>query len=384
MTRLLTHIAVLLTALFFSTTFSFAQPSSTFDSDSESWASVCDGSCSGPTVYWASSVGNPGGGIYGTDVSTGTWYWRTPAEFNTDLSSYYGCNLTFHLKQNTTSWQFNAEDVIIIRGSDGARICYATSPNPGTTWTAYSVPLTESGWRYNTLSGATVTAADMSSWLSDVNRIWIRAEFSGLTYETDWIDNVLIDCSSVILPVELYSFEAEEQESNVAQIKWTTLSETNCLGFQVEKSVTSGMVYDSIGYLPGHGTTTQAHDYVFTDDNLTSPAYYRLKQMDDDGTITYSNVISIAPSHEGAITTNIFPNPTSEFAFIESSSKSKYFDAVEFADMYGKVVLRTTDISHTYPVRATVNVKELPTGMYIVTLLSSQGNESLPLQIIQK
>lgn len=382
MTRLHTPLAVLLSVLFH-INFLFAQPASTFDSDSESWYSVCDGACSAPTIYWSSTSGSSGGGIYGTDVSTGTWYWRTPAEFNTDLSGYYGCSLTFQLKQNTTAWQFNAEDVVIIRASDGARICYATSPNPGTTWTGYSVPLTETGWRYNSLSGANVSSDDMINWLSDVNRIWIRAEYSGLTYETDWIDDVLIDCGAIVLPVELYNFEATEVINNIALLSWTTLSETNCNGFQIEKSVTDGMVYDSIGYIAGNGTTTQTHDYLFSDDNFTTPAYYRLKQTDFDGAITYSPVITLSPSEEGSVTTTVFPNPASEYAYIESSSKTKIFEYAEVRDVFGKVVHQTTEISKSYPIRAAVNVSNLPTGLYTISLVSAQGNETLPLQVIE-
>jgi hypothetical protein len=381
MKRLHTHIAVLLCIVSGHQT--IAQPSSTFDTGTESWGTVCDGSCSAPTPTWASTAGNPGGCVTGTDVSTGTWYFRSPAEFNIDLSGYYGCNLKFHLKQNSTLFSFNAEDVIIVRGSDGKRIAYNTSPNPGTTWTAYTVPITEDGWTYDDLSGSPVTADDMILWLSDVNRIWIRAEYSGLTYETDWIDNVEIDCS-LILPVELYSFEGMETEPNVAKISWTTLSETNCSGYQLEKSVTEGMVYDSIGYLPGNGTTNQPHDYVLIDDNFTSPALYRIKQTDFDGEITYSNIISLSPQNEGTISTTVYPNPASEYVYMESNAKSKYYFAVEISDLSGRTILHTTDITHTYPARAVIDVKHIKSGMYFITFLSEQGNETLPLQIVQQ
>jgi hypothetical protein len=102
-----------------------------------------------------------------------------------------------------------------------------------------------------------------------------------------------------IIPVELTSFTASVN-SNAVQLNWSTASETNNMGFDIERSVISNgvrnLIWEKIGFIEGKGTTTEIQHYSFTD-NLTLKHnlnfYYRLKQMDFDGTFTYSNEIEV-------------------------------------------------------------------------------------------
>ncbi|MBK9504928.1 MAG: hypothetical protein IPO03_06130 [Bacteroidetes bacterium] len=90
----------------------------------------------------------------------------------------------------------------------------STGGNPGgyivaNSWVNKIVPLTDvAGWKYGeSIAGGApaATAAQILAILSDVNKIRIRAEFSGLTYETNGLDNVLMTCG-FSLPVELLEF----------------------------------------------------------------------------------------------------------------------------------------------------------------------------------
>jgi hypothetical protein len=102
-----------------------------------------------------------------------------------------------------------------------------------------------------------------------------------------------------IVPVELTSFTALVLENEkVVQLNWKTATETNNSGFEIERQVGSGQSavgnWNSIGFVPGFGTTSEPKSYSFTDDlshtpNLTHTLRYRLKQIDFDGTFTYSN-----------------------------------------------------------------------------------------------
>ncbi|MBC8048441.1 MAG: T9SS type A sorting domain-containing protein, partial [Fimbriimonadaceae bacterium] len=101
------------------------------------------------------------------------------------------------------------------------------------------------------------------------------------------------------------------------------------------------------------------------------------------GAITYSNVISLTPQKQPSVTSfKIYPNPAVSFVSVESSSASKIFTAVQVTDMLGNVILSSTDISATTPVKTTLDVSNMQTGMYIVTLISKEGNETLPLRVI--
>lgn len=118
-----------------------------------------------------------------------------------------------------------------------------------------------------------------------------------------------------ILPIELLSFSGEISESSV-RLNWVTASEKNNRGFEIERSQKSKdrsqTEWDLVGYVGGHGTSTLNHAYSFLDDDLIPGEYfYRLKQIDFDGSFTYSYEIEVdvnfAPS-EFKLFQN-YPNP---------------------------------------------------------------------------
>ena len=91
------------------------------------------------------------------------------------------------------------------------------------------------------------------------------------------------------LPVELTSFEAVRVDDNV-RLEWTTASELNNDYFEVLKSY-DGEAFFIIGYVDGHGTSSEVIDYSYTDSE-PKRAYYRLRQLDYDGQFEYSDVVA--------------------------------------------------------------------------------------------
>lgn len=111
------------------------------------------------------------------------------------------------------------------------------------------------------------------------------------------------------VPVELASFQAFTSGNSVT-LNWLTATETNNYGFQIERSQDT-VTFIKIGFTQGHGTTTQANSYHYVDERLPiGQYYYRLKQIDLDGTFEYSPTIeiSIAVPEEFILTQN-YPNP---------------------------------------------------------------------------
>jgi len=96
------------------------------------------------------------------------------------------------------------------------------------------------------------------------------------------------------IPVELASFRADVQDGSVV-LSWTTATETNNKGFDVERNGVSLIGnWEKIGFVSGNGTTTESRSYSYTDRNLTEGKYnYRLKQIDFDGSFKYSNVVEV-------------------------------------------------------------------------------------------
>ena len=116
------------------------------------------------------------------------------------------------------------------------------------------------------------------------------------------------------LPVELSTFRGDVVQEGV-QLSWSTASEVNNEGFEIERS-SDGIDWAYIGYVEGIGTTTEAQYYTYLDaDPQEGINYYRLKQVDYDGNYEYSKVVPIDLSLKylnGFNFVNISPNPVLE------------------------------------------------------------------------
>jgi hypothetical protein len=97
----------------------------------------------------------------------------------------------------------------------------------------------------------------------------------------------------VVIPVEFVSFNAEVDENGIT-LKWETATEKNNSGFEVERS-SDNKVYERIGFIEGKGTTAEKQEYQFVDAGVNGKGkfYYRLKQIDHDGTESYSDVLEV-------------------------------------------------------------------------------------------
>ncbi|MDP2366370.1 MAG: T9SS C-terminal target domain-containing protein, partial [Ignavibacteria bacterium] len=96
-----------------------------------------------------------------------------------------------------------------------------------------------------------------------------------------------------IVPVELTSFTASII-GDIITLNWQTETELNNQGFEIEKQSESENRWETIGFVPGYGTTTEPTSYSFIDKDITTGTYkYRLKQLDYDGSFNHSNEIEV-------------------------------------------------------------------------------------------
>ena len=151
-----------------------------------------------------------------------------------------------------------------------------------------------------------------------------------------------------VIPVELISFTASVlQNEKVVQLNWTTATETNNSGFEILRCTQNDKEWETIGFVPGFGTATEPKAYTFIDKNVTTGTYkYHLKQIDFDGSFTYSNEIEVAVDFapkEFVLYQN-YPNPfnpktTIKFAVpsvIASGAKQSQFVTLKVYDILGK------------------------------------------------
>lgn len=114
------------------------------------------------------------------------------------------------------------------------------------------------------------------------------------------------------LPVQLTAFSATAAPSRGVQLAWTTASELNSRFFEVQHSL-DGRTFAAVGQVPAHQNTQQVSNYTFLHPAPGTPAthYYRLRQVDLDGTSAFSpvQVVSLAPG-TSALQLAAVPNPT--------------------------------------------------------------------------
>ncbi|WP_170172657.1 beta strand repeat-containing protein [Hymenobacter rigui] len=165
------------------------------------------------------------------------------------------------------------------------------------------------------------------------------------------------------LPVELVRFTAE-RKGNDALLQWATAQERNNAHFDVESSA-DGRTFRAVGRITGHGTSTQPHEYQLTDKNLarygTTVVYYRLRQVDLDGTVAYSSVQVITRAVESRPALTLAPNPTQGTATLQGATPDT---SVQVYDAVGRLVL-TTRTAADGSARLVLPAA-LPTGVYVV------------------
>jgi alpha-tubulin suppressor-like RCC1 family protein len=158
------------------------------------------------------------------------------------------------------------------------------------------------------------------------------------------------------LPVVLVRFGAQRTGPATAALTWTTASETNNLGFTVEKS-SDGVTFAPLGFVAGAGSSTAAHAYTFTDAQATGLSYYRLAQLDQDGTVAYSPTQVVAGAAAALV---LVPNPTRgpvRVLGLPSGATLEVYNAL------GQIVR---------PATPTLEVAGLPAGVYLVRATAPQ------------
>ena len=240
-----------------------------------------------PGIAWATKWSGGGGLLKSTNYGE-TWTLQS----NFPTINMWGVNI-----------QPSDGNVIIVNS-------YSTSPGSwrsvdgGANWTPINIP--SSGYQVVSVDSMTQFAAQSSGFYK---------------LDAPWF-----------VPVELNSFNASLVNNNII-LDWTTASELNNQGFEIEQSFDNEN-FNQIGFVPGFGTTTETKSYSFTVSNASAGLnYYRLKQIDFDGTETIYNSVEINGPVPNTFTLNQnHPNPfnpstTISFSLpVESNVKIKLFN----------------------------------------------------------
>ncbi len=204
-----------------------------------------------------------------------------------------------------------------------------------------------------------------------------------LTYAPKWeVLNENIHCYSppvlVLLPVELSAFELRKEDCQLT-ISWQTELEQNSSHFEVQRSE-NGVDFTSIETVAAAGHSIQTTSYQVKEDAVKRKGlfYYRLKQIDFDGQVEYSEVKAIQVDCNSPFELQVFPNPANNLVNIQWSD---YHGEGEFllTDLLGKVHL-THAFSATDSVsNLQLDLKDLAAGIYYLNL---QGRSAESVKVV--
>lgn len=207
---------------------------------------------------------------------------------------------------------------------------------------------------------------------------------SSTTSNPIMLNYILITLASttVPLPVEYLSFNAFCQET-IVTITWQTASETNNLGFLVEKS-NDGFNWFNLQFVNGNGTTNAINKYNVIDDNPFEINYYRIKQIDNNGETSYSNVISASCANQNYIEDILPLNSGYEpFSIIVRGEPEKTYDLI-FTNILGQQLLskkiKLTSAEEIVPIYEQI----FSTGIYYATMIATNKRISKPILFNKK
>jgi len=272
-------------------------------------------------------------------------------------------------------------------------------------------------WKFTIWNGYYNTSADVSvtlSWISDDDnsknvtsmRVWKSTDLGVSWSPVSAVQNAsstrqvsftisnnnpisgefTVSDEASALPVELRSFTAEQQNSTV-QLHWTTATETNNYGFEIERKANyqssnyqipkfQNSEWQAVGFIHGHGTTHTPNEYTFSDNvTMAGNFFYRLKQIDRDGAFSYSHTVEMSVAgtpHQFALEQN-YPNPFNPSTLIRYQLSARCRVTLKIYDVLGKeisVLVKTEQEpgDHT----AEFNASGYPGGVYFYTLQAGE------------
>ncbi len=188
--------------------------------------------------------------------------------------------------------------------------------------------------------------------------------------------------SGTLLPIELVSFTVEKcNNGKDVLLKWNTATEVNNDHFEIEVAKTiygdETLSFVKIGEVKGNGTSTIGHSYSFIDEELnkTSVRYYRLRQMDFDGSESYSPIRAVTFGKGVLQVSALYPNPVSDVLNYSLTSDHEQEITISITNVLGQEIFYQTMQIDNGINTLNFNVNQLSQGIYFLNITDDTKNE---------
>ena len=193
------------------------------------------------------------------------------------------------------------------------------------------------------------------------------------------------------LPVELSSFEAT-LDGDDALLQWETASETNNAEFEVQRAkgstadASADMSWETVTTLDGAGTTDEPQSYRFTDTALpyaSDSLSYRLRQIDTDGTESFSDAVVIARQVTEAELLPTYPNPVRGQATVRFAVPEQQVVQLALYDVLGRRVQLVADGPADGRTEQVLDVSGLSSGTYFLRMQTDGHTETQRVTVVR-
>lgn len=330
----------------------------------------------------------------GNNTTTGSINWSGLSNVASDNNSYASCGTLLGILStinthflNTSDFGFSIPSTATVCGIEVIVEKHASGLIIGSSIKDNNVSIIKGGsiTGTNHASSASWTGSDVSvtygsstdnwgtTWTpADINAGNFGVAFSaklasGLAglFLTANIDKVAIQVyyTTKVLEIKLVSFTGKINDNRV-RLNWETSMEKNAASFEVEK-MNSNSEWNVIATLPGSGNSNVMQSYQVFDEDVLEMNYYRLKQLDHNQTISYSQVISVEYNALKEQELILYPIPVADLLHIKVQGKVEHVEVISDAgDVSIPELLSNEDTM--------IDISSLAKGLYVIKVYTAK------------
>ncbi|MFC2119735.1 T9SS type A sorting domain-containing protein [Bacteroidota bacterium] len=307
--------------------------------------------------------------------------WSSPIRVNDDASTsayqWFGTMSVAPTGRIDVIWLDTRDNP----GSYNSALYYSNSKDGGSTWWP-NEKLSDSfdphvGWPQQNKMG------DYFHMVSDSNGASL-AWAATFNNEQDVYYSYITDTTGTV-PVELLSFSASIA-ANVVTLNWSTATELNNHGFEIERS-SEKRTWRTIGFKEGKGTTSETQQYSYSDklsDIASSKLYYRLKQIDFEGSFEYSDIVEVEITPSVFSLSQNYPNPFNPVTKIKYAIPQSSNVVVKVFDVLGnEVTTLVNEEKQAGTYELTWKGENAPSGVYFYQLKAGSFVETKKMVLLR-